>query len=207
MTIEPLILRRADFGWKNENDYDALEDGVTDEIRTSFNLNSMYLIGPLSPLPPETWLSSSSVSSRVLLMSLVSLICRLLQPANGSSSRRARPHWRNALAAPVNPFTDGTQIRHFVMVITNRSPRYEYIADYSISELRKEAEASKAASIEMETSTSRFVMRNIDPVAARTLRDFAAQVIDARDGGAVWLSGPAGTAWLNVATSRAPQHD
>ena len=80
------------------------------------------------------------------------------------------------------------------MVITNRSPRYEYIADYSISELRKEAEASKAASIEMETSTSRFVMRNIDPVAARTLRDFAAQVIDARDGGAVWLSGPAGTA-------------
>jgi hypothetical protein len=94
----------------------------------------------------------------------------------------------------VNPFTDGTQIRHFVMVITNRSPRYEYIADYSISELRKEAEASKAASIEMETSTSRFVMRNIDPVAARTLRDFAAQVIDARDGGAVWLSGPAGTA-------------
>ena len=94
----------------------------------------------------------------------------------------------------MNPFTDGTQIRHFVMVITNRSPRYEYIGDYSISELRKEAEASKAASIEMETSTSRFVMRNIDPVAARTLRDFAAQVIDARDGGAVWLSGPAGTA-------------
>jgi hypothetical protein len=68
------------------------------------------------------------------------------------------------------------------------------IADYSISELRKEAEASKVASIAMETSTSRFMLRNIDPVAARTLRDFAAHVIDARDGGAVWLSGPAGTA-------------
>ena len=68
------------------------------------------------------------------------------------------------------------------------------IADYSISELRKEAEASRAASISIETSSSRFVMRNIDPVAARTLRDFAAQVIDARDGGAVWLSRPAGTA-------------
>jgi hypothetical protein len=67
-------------------------------------------------------------------------------------------------------------------------------ADYSISELRKEAEASKAASIELETSTSRFVMRNINPVAAKTLRDFAAQVIDAQDGGAVWLSAPAGTA-------------
>ena len=49
------------------------------------------------------------------------------------------------------------------------------LADYSISELRKEAVASKAASLSMETSTSRFVMRNIDPVAARTLRDFAAQ--------------------------------
>ena len=35
MTIEPLILRRADFGW-NENDYDALEDGVTDEIKDLF---------------------------------------------------------------------------------------------------------------------------------------------------------------------------
>jgi hypothetical protein len=46
----------------------------------------------------------------------------------------------------------------------------------------------------METSTCRFVMRNIDLVAARTLRDFASQVIDARDGGAVWLSVPAGTA-------------
>ena len=68
------------------------------------------------------------------------------------------------------------------------------LGDYSISQLRKETEASKAASIELETSTSRFVMRNINPVAARTLRDFAAQVIDARDGGAVWLSGPAGTA-------------
>jgi hypothetical protein len=68
------------------------------------------------------------------------------------------------------------------------------IADYSISELRKEAEAAKAASIELETSTSRFVMQNIDPVTARTLRDFAAQVIDAQDGGAVWLSAPASTA-------------
>ena len=37
------------------------------------------------------------------------------------------------------------------------------IADYSISELRKEAEAFKAASIEMETSTSRFMLRNIAP--------------------------------------------
>jgi protein tyrosine/serine phosphatase len=68
------------------------------------------------------------------------------------------------------------------------------LADYSISQLRKETEASKAASIELETSTSRFVMHNIDPVAARTLREFAAQVIDARDGGAVWLSAPAGVA-------------
>jgi hypothetical protein len=42
MMIEPLILRRADFGW-NENDYEGLEGGdVTPaEIKTSFNLNSM----------------------------------------------------------------------------------------------------------------------------------------------------------------------
>ena len=45
-----------------------------------------------------------------------------------------------------------------------------------------------AASIEMEleTSTSRFVMRNIHPAAAKALREFASGVIDARDGGAVW---------------------
>jgi hypothetical protein len=71
------------------------------------------------------------------------------------------------------------------------------ITDYGLSELRKEAAATKAAAsleMELETSTSRFVMRNIYPAAAKTLREFASQVIDARDGGAVWLSNPAGTA-------------
>jgi hypothetical protein len=38
----------------------------------------------------------------------------------------------------------------------------------------------------METSSSRFVMRNIDPAAAKALREFASGVIDAQDGGAVW---------------------
>src|SRR5262245_66566689 len=58
MTIKPLALRRTPFRW----DY---EDSVTPEMRTSFNLYSMYLTGA-SPLPPETRLSSSSVSSRSL---------------------------------------------------------------------------------------------------------------------------------------------
>src|SRR5262245_66513738 len=60
MTIKPLALRRTPFGW----DY---EDSVTPEMRTSFNLYSMYLTGA-SPLPPETRLSSASVSSRSLFV-------------------------------------------------------------------------------------------------------------------------------------------
>jgi hypothetical protein len=38
----------------------------------------------------------------------------------------------------------------------------------------------------METSTARFVLRNIHPDAAKVLREFASQVVDARDGGAIW---------------------
>jgi hypothetical protein len=34
-------------------------------------------------------------------------------------------------------------------------------------------------------------MRDISPAAARALREFAAQVIDARDAGPIWLSDPA----------------
>jgi len=41
MTIKPLALRRTPFGW----DY---EDSVTPEMRTSFNLYSMYLTGGFS---------------------------------------------------------------------------------------------------------------------------------------------------------------
>jgi hypothetical protein len=48
--------------------------------------------------------------------------------------------------------------------------------------------------VELETSTSRFVMRNIHPAAAKALREFASQVVDAQDLGEVWLSPPAGTA-------------
>jgi hypothetical protein len=45
-----------------------------------------------------------------------------------------------------------------------------------VAELRKEAVATKAApSIEMETSTARFVLRNIHPDAAKMLREFASQ--------------------------------
>src|SRR5262245_9648382 len=47
-------------------------------MRTSFNLYSMYLTGA-SPLPPETRLSSSSVSSRVFSVTLFSLIVFSIQ--------------------------------------------------------------------------------------------------------------------------------
>jgi hypothetical protein len=46
-----------------------------------------------------------------------------------------------------------------------------------VAELRVLAAASKAtASIETETRTARFVMRNIHPDAAKALREFASQV-------------------------------
>jgi hypothetical protein len=67
------------------------------------------------------------------------------------------------------------------------------VTGYNLSELRKEVAASKATSmeVELETSSSRFVMRNLHPSAAVALREFASQVVDAWDGGAVWLSDPA----------------
>ena len=58
-----------------------------------------------------------------------------------------------------------------------------------VAELPKEAVATRAAAsieMELETSTARFVLRNIHPDAANVLREFASQVVDARDGGAVW---------------------
>lgn len=69
------------------------------------------------------------------------------------------------------------------------------IADYKISGLGKQIAAPKApvVALEVETSVSRFVLRDIHPDAAQALRDFAAQVIDARDGAPIWLS-PAGSA-------------
>ena len=69
-----------------------------------------------------------------------------------------------------------------------------------VAELRKEAVATRAAAsieMELETSTSRFVLRNIHPDAAKALREFASQVVDAEDGGAIWgrcLTQTAGTA-------------
>jgi len=44
---------------------------------------------------------------------------------------------------------------------------------------------------------ARFALRNIDPEAAKALREFASQVVDAEDGGASWgrcLTQTAGTA-------------
>jgi hypothetical protein len=68
------------------------------------------------------------------------------------------------------------------------------IMDYNLREMRKQAEAAPKTEVEFETSTSRFVMRNIHPEAARTLKEFASQVIDARDKGAVWFSNSPGNA-------------
>ena len=93
MTI--LVLRRTPFGW----DY---EDSVTPEMRTSFNLNSMYLTGA-SPLPPETTLSSSSVSSRVFSVTFFSLIVFSIEAIVA-----LRPHWLRISRRTVNRFTGDT---------------------------------------------------------------------------------------------------
>ena len=67
----------------------------------------------------------------------------------------------------------------------------------SCTELGAAMVALRVAELRKE-STARFVLRNIHPAAAQALREFASQVIDAQDGGAVWgrssiqaLTGPA----------------
>jgi hypothetical protein len=63
------------------------------------------------------------------------------------------------------------------------------IADFRLSKFMREQPAS-TVTMEFETSSSRFTLRGIHPAAAQALREFASEVIDAQDGGAVWLSGP-----------------
>ena len=67
----------------------------------------------------------------------------------------------------------------------------------SCTELGAATRAAASIEMELETSTSRFALRNIHPDAAKTLREFASQVVDAEDGGAIWgrcLTQTAGTA-------------
>ena len=71
------------------------------------------------------------------------------------------------------------------------------VTAYGLAELHKKTAAAKAAAsmeMQLETSTSRFVVRDLDPAAAKAMREFASQVVDAWDGRAVWMSDPAGTA-------------
>src|SRR5262249_44338582 len=65
----------------HKNDY---KDGG-DETWTSVSLYSTYLIGA-SPLPPETWSSSVSVSSRMFL----AVVVLVVSISHGSHSVRVR---------------------------------------------------------------------------------------------------------------------
>ena len=65
------------------------------------------------------------------------------------------------------------------------------ITNYNLAELQR-AQASKTE-IQIETSTTLFAMRGLDPQAAQTLLAFAEQCLDAQDGAPIWLSPPAGT--------------
>jgi hypothetical protein len=62
-----------------------------------------------------------------------------------------------------------------------------------LSKMKREA-AAPAAVVEFETSSSRITVGNLHPDAANALREFASQVVDAEDGGAILFSGSVGTA-------------
>jgi chromosome segregation ATPase len=66
--------------------------------------------------------------------------------------------------------------------------------DYAVGELRKEATAAKAASIEVEfaSSSTHFQMKAAHPDAARALKEFAAEIINGEADGTIWLPGSAG---------------
>jgi hypothetical protein len=66
------------------------------------------------------------------------------------------------------------------------------ITNYNLAELQR-AQASKVE-IQIETSTTLFAMRGLDPQAAETLRAFAEQCLDANDLQPIGLSPPAGSA-------------
>jgi hypothetical protein len=86
-----------------------------------------------------------------------------------------------------------TRLRHELDATKDKLSKVrvnQSIADYRLSEFMREQAAAPKTEVEFETSTSRFVMRNIHPTAAKTLREFASQVIDAQDDGAVWFSNP-----------------
>ena len=70
------------------------------------------------------------------------------------------------------------------------------LTDYGLRELRKQTEASSAASIEMEfeTKSSRFQVKAVHPQAAAALKEFAGQIINGQADGTLWLPGPAGNA-------------
>jgi hypothetical protein len=70
------------------------------------------------------------------------------------------------------------------------------VADYQLSELRKQVDASAGASVELEfeSRSSHFQMKATHPDAAKALREFAAGIINGQADGTVWLPGPAGNA-------------
>ena len=66
----------------------------------------------------------------------------------------------------------------------------------SCTELGAAMVALRVAELRKE-STARFALRGIHPDAAKALREFASQVVDAEDGGAIWgrcFEATAGTA-------------
>jgi hypothetical protein len=89
-----------------------------------------------------------------------------------------------------------SRLRDELNATKNRMRANQSIAEYGISKLREQAWAAtrKTASVEMklETKSSSFTMRDIDPAAAEALRDFAAQIISARERAGFIF--PAGTA-------------
>jgi len=53
-----------------------------------------------------------------MILVLLSVLLMIFSIQKADPFAGARPPWRNAVPAPVNWFTGGIQIRHFVMAIT-----------------------------------------------------------------------------------------
>jgi peptidoglycan hydrolase CwlO-like protein len=70
------------------------------------------------------------------------------------------------------------------------------ITNYELRELRKQAQASAGASIEMEfeSRSAHFQMKATHPDAAKALKEFATGIINGQADGTLWLPGPAGSA-------------
>jgi septal ring factor EnvC (AmiA/AmiB activator) len=113
--------------------------------------------------------------------------------AEVAEARQQAPNFKTELAR-LQDEVDKQQKTIVRLRAQNSTLEYQQrLTDAQLAKMKREA-ASPAAVVEFETSSSRLTVGNLHPDAANALREFASQVVDAWDGGAILFSGPAGTA-------------